>query len=87
MSDEYLAPIENDEPRIVRETGVDARVASIVEPVLNSAGYRLVRVRLSGMNGLTLQIMAEREDGTMSVEDCENVRGEITDRVGAGRHR
>ena len=73
MSDAYLAPIENDEPRIVRETGVDARVASIVEPVLNSAGYRLVRVRLSGMNGLTLQIMAEREDGTMSVEDCENV--------------
>ena len=73
MSDAYLAPIENDEPRIVRETGVDARVASIVEPVLNSAGYRLVRVRLSGMNGLTLQIMAEREDATMSVEDCETV--------------
>lgn len=73
MSDAYLAPIENDEPRIVRETGVDARVASIVEPVLNSAGYRLVRVRLSGMNGLTLQIMAEREDGTMTVEDCEAV--------------
>jgi len=73
LSDAYLAPIENDEPRIVRETGVDARVASIVEPVLNSAGYRLVRVRLSGMNGLTLQIMAEREDGTMSVEDCESV--------------
>lgn len=73
MSDAYLAPIENDEQRIVRETGVDARVASIVEPVLNSAGYRLVRVRLSGMNGLTLQIMAERADGTMTVEDCENV--------------
>jgi len=73
LSDAYLAPIENDEQRIVRETGVDARVASIVEPVLNSAGYRLVRVRLSGMNGLTLQIMAERADGTMTVEDCENV--------------
>ena len=73
MSDAYLAPIENDEQRIVRETGVDARVAAIVEPVLNSAGYRLVRVRLSGMNGLTLQIMAERADGTMTVEDCEDV--------------
>ncbi|MBA3447201.1 MAG: ribosome maturation factor RimP, partial [Pseudaminobacter sp.] len=36
-------------------------------------GFRLVRVRLSGQNGLTLQIMAEREDGTMSVEDCEEV--------------
>ncbi|MCI5077997.1 ribosome maturation factor RimP [Oricola sp.] len=73
MADAYLAPIENDEPRIVRETGVDARVAAIIEPVLNSAGYKLVRVRLSGMNGLTLQIMAERADGTMTVEDCEEV--------------
>ncbi|MBL8580824.1 MAG: ribosome maturation factor RimP [Rhizobiaceae bacterium] len=59
--------------RIVRETGVDARVASIVEPVLEGLGYRLVRVRLSGQNGLTLQIMAERNDGTMTVEDCEAV--------------
>jgi len=73
LSDAYLAPIENDEQRIVRETGVDARVAAIIEPVLNSAGFKLVRVRLSGMNGLTLQIMAERADGTMTVEDCEAV--------------
>nr|WP_223385498.1 ribosome maturation factor RimP [Oricola cellulosilytica] len=72
-ADSQPAPIENDEARIVRETGVDARVAAIVEPVLNSAGYKLVRVRLSGMNGLTLQIMAERADGTMTVEDCETV--------------
>src|SRR5690606_13344279 len=36
-------------------------------------GFRLVRVRLSGQNRLTLQIMAERLDGTMSVEDCEEV--------------
>lgn len=73
LGDAYLAPIENDEKRIVRETGVDARVAAIIEPVLNSAGYRLVRVRLSGMNGLTLQVMAERADGTMTVDDCEDV--------------
>src|SRR5690349_19663140 len=59
------------EDRIVRETGVDARVAHIIEPVVEGLGYRLVRVRLSGQNGLTLQIMAERSDGTMTVEDCE----------------
>ncbi len=59
--------------RIVRESGIDARVASIVQPVLRAIGFRLVRVRLSGQNGLTLQIMAEREDGTMTVEDCEEV--------------
>ncbi len=59
--------------RIIRESGIDARIASIVTPVLRGTGFRLVRVRLSGQNGLTLQIMAEREDGTMTVEDCEEV--------------
>jgi len=65
------APADNE--RIIRETGIDARVAAIVEPVLEALGFRLVRVRLSGLNGLTLQIMAERFDGTMTVEDCELV--------------
>jgi len=59
--------------RIVRESGIDARVAQIIAPVLRATGFRLVRVRTSGQNGLTLQIMAEREDGTMTVEDCEEV--------------
>lgn len=64
--------IDGDD-RIVRETGVDARIAAIIQPVLRATGYRLVRVRVSGQNGLTLQIMAEREDGIMTVEDCEAV--------------
>jgi ribosome maturation factor RimP len=62
--------IPNDR-RVIAETGAAARVAAIVEPVLGDLGFRLVRVRLTGLNGLTLQIMAERPDGTMSVEDCE----------------
>ncbi len=62
-----------DDDRIIRESGIDARIALIVEPVLSAIGYRLVRVRLTGQNGLTLQIMAERADGTMTVEDCETV--------------
>jgi ribosome maturation factor RimP len=64
-----LAPL--DEPRLVGETGVAARVAHLAEPVLAQLGYRLVRVRLLGQNGVTLQIMAERPDGTMTIEDCE----------------
>lgn len=59
--------------RLIRETGIDARVAAIIRPVLDGIGFRLVRVRLLGQNGLTLQIMAERPDGTMTVEDCEEV--------------
>ncbi|TXR50030.1 ribosome maturation factor RimP [Phyllobacterium endophyticum] len=67
------APTEGADERIITETGIDARVAGIIEPVLESIGFRLVRTRLSGLNGLTLQIMTERHDGTMTVEDCELV--------------
>lgn len=69
---EPASPIGSDD-RIIRESGIDARVAAIIMPVLGAIGFRLVRVRLFGQNGLTLQIMAEREDGTMTVEDCEEV--------------
>ena len=61
------------EPRLIAEQGVAARVAAIAEPVLTSIGYRLVRVRVSGLDGCTVQIMAERPDGTMTVDDCEAV--------------
>jgi ribosome maturation factor RimP len=64
--------------RLIRETGTDARVAAIILPILRSMDIRLVRVRLSGQNGLTLQIMAERTDGTMTVEDCEEVSRAIS---------
>lgn len=67
-----------DEPRVVREQGLDARVAVIVEPVIEDLGYRLVRVKVTGQNGCTLQIMAERADGTMTVEDCEAVSRAIS---------
>jgi ribosome maturation factor RimP len=61
------------EPRLIVEQGVAARVAAIVEPVLIGMGYQLVRVKISGLDGCTVQIMAERPDGTMTVEDCEDV--------------
>lgn len=70
MTPEALALL--DEPRLVEETGVAARVARIAIPVLRDVGYRLVRVKISSNNGTTLQIMAERPDGMMNVADCEN---------------
>ena len=67
----------NGEPRLIAEQGIAARVAAISEPVLAGIGYRLVRVKISGLDGctvqITVQIMAERPDGTMTVEDCEAV--------------
>src|SRR5437667_8613451 len=61
------------EPRLVVEPGVAARVSAIAGPVLAGMGYRLVRIRISGEAGCTVQIMAERPDGTMLIDDCEAV--------------
>ncbi len=70
---ESIDTLDGIEPRLIVEQGVAARVATIVEPVLAGFGLRLVRVRISGALGCTVQIMAERPDGSMTVEDCETV--------------
>ena len=61
------------EPRLVVEPGVGARVAAVATPVLEGMGYRLVRIKISGEAGCTVQIMAERPDGTMLIDDCEAI--------------
>src|SRR6202012_2600694 len=62
-----------DEPRLVVEPGAAARVSAVAGPVLQGMGYRLVRIKISGEAGCTVQIMAERPDGTMLIEDCEAI--------------
>jgi len=61
------------EPRLTEETGVAARIAHIAAPVLGDLGFRLVRIKLLAQGGTTVQIMAERPDGTMTVDDCEAI--------------
>ena len=63
----------DEDRRFVRETGPERAVADLAEPVLNELGFRLVRVRISGRDGGTVQIMAERQDGQMSVDDCATI--------------
>jgi ribosome maturation factor RimP len=65
--------LAESEPRLIVEQGVAARVAAIAEPVIEGLGLRLVRVKISGLSGCTVQIMAERSDGTMTIEDCETL--------------
>jgi ribosome maturation factor RimP len=60
-----------DEPRLISDGGGARRVVAIVAPVLRDLGFRLVRVKISAADGGTVQIMAERPDGSMNVEDCE----------------
>jgi ribosome maturation factor RimP len=64
--------------RFIVESGAAARVAELIEPALSDRGFRLVRVAVSGQEGKTLQIMAERADGTMTIEDCEVISKEIS---------
>src|ERR1700729_4384302 len=59
------------EPRVIADTGVAARVATICAPILLELGFRVVRVRVSANAGCTVQVMAERPDGSMSIEECE----------------
>ncbi|MEM6623447.1 MAG: ribosome maturation factor RimP [Pseudomonadota bacterium] len=55
---------------LIAKAPIDKRLASIVQPSIEGMGYELVRLRLMGGKRATLQIMAERPDGTMEVEDC-----------------
>ena len=83
---------QTTEPRLIEETGVAARVARVVEPTIEGIGFRLVRVKISAQNGCTVQIMAERPDGSMNVDDCEKISRalspvlDVDDPVGVAYH-
>ena len=64
--------------RFIHETGLAAKVAAVIEPVLENRGFRLVRVTVTGREGKTVQVMAERPDGTMTIDDCEAVSRELS---------
>ncbi len=65
--------------RFYREHGQAADIAQIVEPVLEGLGFRLVRIKISGgEEGPIVQVMAERPDGTMAIEDCETVSRDLS---------
>src|SRR6202158_2087924 len=76
MTDPTAGSVDTEllaEPRLVVEPGAAARVAAIAVPVLQGMGYRLVRIKISGEFGCTVQIMAERPAGSMQIEDCEAI--------------
>ncbi|PPD27611.1 MAG: ribosome maturation factor RimP [Hyphomicrobium sp.] len=64
--------------RFYRETGLAAELAALVEPALGGLGFRLVRVNVLGGETRTVQIMAERPDGTMTIDDCETVSRQVS---------
>ena len=64
--------------RFIHETGLAAQVAAVIEPVLDSSGFRLVRVTVTGREGKIVQVLAERPDGTMTIGDCEAASRELS---------
>lgn len=64
--------------RFIVETGLAAQLAAIVEPTIVDLGFRLVRVSVQGKEGKTVQIMAERPDGTISIDDCEAISKQVS---------
>lgn len=66
------------EKRYIKETGLEARISAIVEPVANDLGYALVRVKVTQENGCTLQIMAEDENGRVAITDCEALSKDLS---------
>jgi ribosome maturation factor RimP len=67
-----------EDDRIIRETGLEARIYGALAPAAADLGMRIVRIKLSGRNGMTLQIMAERLDGSMAVSDCETLSNAVS---------
>ena len=66
------------EKRYVKETGLEQRIAAIIEPVANDLGYSLVRVKVTQENGCTLQVMAEDANGRFTITDCERLSKDIS---------
>lgn len=66
------------EKRYIKETGLEARVSRIVEPVANDLGYSLVRIKITPENGCTLQIMAEDANGRFNITDCEKLSHDLS---------
>jgi ribosome maturation factor RimP len=64
--------------RFIGETGLAGEIAALAEPVLADLGFRLVRVTVSGRNGQTVQIMAERPDGTITIEECAEISRQLS---------
>ncbi len=58
---------------LIAKTSIDKRLAAIAQPVIEGMGYELVRLRLMGGNAPILQIMADRPEGGIEVDDCAKI--------------
>ena len=58
---------------LIAKTAIDKRLSDIIRPVVEGMGFELVRLRLMGGNNPTLQVMADRPEGGIEVDDCADI--------------
>ncbi len=63
---------------LIAKAAIDRRMAGIIAPVLEDMGFELVRVRLMSGKHETLQIMAERPEGGIEVDECAQISNAIS---------
>ncbi len=74
MTETTPAPMaEADDTHLVAAAGQPRRIFDLIRDPAKAAGFEIVRVRYGLHDGHTLQIMAERPDGTMTVSGCEEL--------------
>jgi len=64
--------------RFMRESGLAAEIVALAEPVIEELGLRLVRIKISAQSGTIVQIMADRPNGAISVDDCALISRRIS---------
>ena len=63
---------------LIAHAAIDRRLAEIIQPVVEDMGFELVRVRMMGGKNKVVQIMAQREDGSIEVDECAKISNELS---------
>jgi len=75
VPDHLMEIMTND---LIAKAAIDRRMAEIITPVLEDMGYELVRVRLMSGKATTLQIMADKPNGGIEVDDCAAISNAVS---------
>jgi ribosome maturation factor RimP len=65
--------------RFAKETGIEREIAKLAEPSIEALGFRLVRIKVSARDGGTVQVMAERPEGQMTIDDCVSISRKLSE--------
>jgi len=58
---------------LIAKAAIDRRLLELLQPTIEDMGFEIVRIRLLGGNVATLQLMVERPDGGIDVDECAQV--------------